>query len=793
MGHSRRGRGYRLSASLLALWLLLPSAARAEQMFSTAQQGGAAPIEAIRADYHAAIDFLRRADAGLERLPAGNACADMQSAESLFRSVAADSRSLWRNFSLPEEVRRNMLEISTESLAYSREIQSAHTAYCTPQRTVEEQQQDRLAAQANSAYLSGLFEKLEVTEDVWKALNGWGAPEEPVAVRQFIASIHPGSPYYDKAVKLLQKLEAKQAARVLKNTPVAANPAAVLPEPGGAFRDCAFCPEMVVVPDDQQNTGYQRHPVPVTLRHALAIGVSEVTRGQWRACVDDGACPSAPLDDEAPGLATDQHPVTRVTYQEALDYAAWLTRVTGQPYDIPSEMEWEFAGGGMGEKNSGEGNGWNYSGKTGKDIWLKTSPVGYFGKDKNGTVDMLGNVAEWVQGCYFPNYDNVTGDGKVRGDPATCDTAPVKGSGFGIEEPLRLSGSVEGAKDIRHPGVGLRVVRRGPRAAKHYPRVAAPELMPEFEAFSMELPKTDRFELPPKQHAWKTPTVIIKGARLDCRIFMLANYFGGGPGDPYFTLASNQAFYRIHGNGYTFVSKPGKVIDGANTWSGTMNWLNTPYVFHIRHTPGKPTLAGYCEPGGDPLETEAILSTLRWKGESTAGVAGVALDSLPDISPDVAEGWKRLTFKGDLLLFKWSRSKSNIPAEALETRGFSLVVPGADWAGYRDLLMKVGKISEQSLPECAVYDTPPLTQAQIDAKLAALPPGTEYRVIDGGVTVLAADGGSGERWIAGGRGLHISCWPRGEKAVIPGMRTMMATLRWADEAATDGERWWRKE
>ena len=65
--------------------------------------------------------------------------------------------------------------------------------------------------------------------------------------------------------------------------------------------------------------------------------------------------------------------------------------------------------------------------------------------------------------------------------------------------------------------------------------------------------------------------------------------------------------------------------------------------------------------------------------------------------------------------------------------------------------------------------------------------------LDGGVTVLAADGGSGERWIAGGRGLHISCWPRGQKAVIPGMRTMMATLRWADEPATDGERWWRKE
>lgn len=792
MEHAGRGRRYHRGI-LLAAAVLLTSAVRAEQMLSTAQQGGAAAIEAIRADYHTAIDFLRRADAGLARLPDGNACADLQSAESLFRSVAADSRSLWRNFSLPEDVRRNMLEISTESLGYGREIQSAHTAYCMPQRTAEEQRQDMQSAQENAAYLSGLFEKLEVTEDVWKALNGWGAPEEPVAVRQFIASIHAGSPYYDKAVKLLNKLEAKQASRVLKTAPAESSPAAVLPEPGGVFRDCAFCPEMVVVPDDQQNTGYPGNPVPVTLRHALAIGVSEVTRGQWRACVDDGACPAEPLDDDAAGLANDRHPVTRVTYQEALDYAAWLGKVTGRPYDIPAEMEWEFAGGGMTEKNSGEVNGWNYSGKTGKDIWLKTSPVGYFGKDKNGTVDMLGNVAEWVQGCYFPNYDNATGDGKVRGNPAACDTAPVKGSGFGIEAPLRLSGSVEGAKDIRHPGVGLRVVRRGPRAAKHYPRVAAPELIPEIEPFSMELPKSDRFELPPKQHGWRTPTVIVNGARLDCRIFMLANYFGGLPGDPYFTLGSHQAFYRIHGNGYTFVSKPGKVIDGANTWSGTMNWLNTPYVFHIRHTPGKPTLAGYCEPGGDPLETEAILSTLRWKGESAAGVAGTALDSLPDVSPDLADGWKRLTFKGDLLLFKWPRSKSNIPAEALETRGFSLMVPGADWAGYRDFLMKVGKISEQNLPECSVYDTPPLTQAQIDAKLAALPPGAEYRVIDGGVTVLAADGESGERWIAGARGLHISCWPRGEKAVIPGMRTMMATLRWADEPATDGERWWRKE
>lgn len=100
----------------------------------------------------------------------------------------------------------------------------------------------------------------------------------------------------------------------------------------------------------------------VTVKQPFAIGRTEVTRGQFAAFVRatgwkaDGPCsflddgpPNRWLTDTAhdwqrPGyVQTDIHPVVCVNIADASAYAAWLSKVTGRRFRLPSNTEWEFA------------------------------------------------------------------------------------------------------------------------------------------------------------------------------------------------------------------------------------------------------------------------------------------------------------------------------------------------------------------------------------------------------------------------------------------------------------------
>ncbi|MBN2392957.1 MAG: SUMF1/EgtB/PvdO family nonheme iron enzyme [Anaerolineae bacterium] len=91
------------------------------------------------------------------------------------------------------------------------------------------------------------------------------------------------------------------------------------------------------------------------------------------------------------------HPVTGVSWHDAVAYCVWLSKETGRHYRLPGEAEWEKAARGTDDRRYPWGDVWDdrcaHVGGTG------TTAVGSHpaGSSPFGCQDMLGNVEEWTQ------------------------------------------------------------------------------------------------------------------------------------------------------------------------------------------------------------------------------------------------------------------------------------------------------------------------------------------------------------------------------------------------------------
>ena len=156
----------------------------------------------------------------------------------------------------------------------------------------------------------------------------------------------------------------------------------------------------------------------VTLR-AFAMSKTEVTVGQYRACVEAGVC-SEPEDYEDCTWSSsaddkENHPINCVDWGQARTFAKWVGA------DLPTEAEWEYAARG--------GQGFTYAGSENADdvAWYDsnsgggTKPVGTKRANGYGLHDMSGNVWEWVLDEYKGDYNGAPSDGhQAVGSIPTC-------------------------------------------------------------------------------------------------------------------------------------------------------------------------------------------------------------------------------------------------------------------------------------------------------------------------------------------------------------------------------------
>ena len=239
---------------------------------------------------------------------------------------------------------------------------------------------------------------------------------------------------------------------------------------GHKFRDCPGCPEMVVVPAGSFEMGSPpgeegRYDVEgpvhrVTFERPFAVGVYEVTFGEWEACVSGGGCGGHRPDDRGRGRGN--RPVINVSWDDAKAYVGWLSGKTGEEYRLLSEAEWEYVAraGTTTEYWWGDGIGRNRANCYDcGDSYEYTAPVGSFSANPFGLYDVHGNVFEWVEDCWNDSYRGAPTDGSAW-ESGDCDRRVLRGgSWYYAPELLRSAFRFGSTSGYRISNAGFRVAR----------------------------------------------------------------------------------------------------------------------------------------------------------------------------------------------------------------------------------------------------------------------------------------------------------------------------------------------
>jgi formylglycine-generating enzyme required for sulfatase activity len=274
-------------------------------------------------------------------------------------------------------------------------------------------------------------------------------------------------------------------AAVLATCSLPALAAPVSDTPGTVFRDCtSACPEMVVLPagtfsmgtpaDEMGRQDDEGPQHPVTFAKPFAISRFQITAGEWAAYQKEAGVVIADGDDRPGRRCTNskpsytqgpRQPAVCMSYHDAEQYAAWLSKKTGQPYSLVSEAQREYAarGGSTGlfpfepDANFEISKHANVYGP--KDGYSYSSPVGSFPANAFGVYDMHGNVYEWVADCYHDSYHGAPTDGSAWTE-AGCERVSIRGNDWGEAPIFSRSGNRNNAyANNRGDWLGFRVAR----------------------------------------------------------------------------------------------------------------------------------------------------------------------------------------------------------------------------------------------------------------------------------------------------------------------------------------------
>jgi formylglycine-generating enzyme required for sulfatase activity len=312
------------------------------------------------------------------------------------------------------------------------------------------------------------------------------APAEPAAAAQAVTAPAatppaPGSPIIASAPAIADAPLSQEREAALK--------------PKDSFKECAACPEMVVIPAGEFVMGSpddepERYPTEgpqhsVKIGRPLAVGKFKITRDEFDAFVRETNYSSDKcftIEDgkveerlgrsfRNPGFAQEgRHPAVCVNWDDAKAYVGWLTRKTGKAYRLLTESEWEYAaragtttafwwGTSISTEQANYDGTSTYAGGAKGEYRQKTVPVDSFTPNTWGLYQVHGNAFEWVEDCWNEGYQNAPAD-DAASLTGNCSRHVRRGGAWNfIPATLRSAYRDSRPAITRGSNTGLRVAR----------------------------------------------------------------------------------------------------------------------------------------------------------------------------------------------------------------------------------------------------------------------------------------------------------------------------------------------
>lgn len=260
--------------------------------------------------------------------------------------------------------------------------------------------------------------------------------------------------------------------------------------PKKKFQECSddpgqtVCPEMIVVDGGTFSMGspvddleqwsdhreQPRHEVKIAYR--FAVSTFKISYDEWDTCVTYDGCDNV---KDIPEWGRGKQPVIFVTWQKAQQYVNWLSEMTGKPYRLLSEAEYEYVARSGRDENRYP---WGKEFARDKADCMDCETIHRGGPaplalsrptNEFGLSDITGSVWEWVEDCYHESYRiSVNGreieapkDGKPWTDNCKSATSHVVrgGSWFTDHDKVRSASRDITADNLDNMYLGFRVAR----------------------------------------------------------------------------------------------------------------------------------------------------------------------------------------------------------------------------------------------------------------------------------------------------------------------------------------------